>query len=410
MAPEQFVNSGRVDHRADIYSLGVVFYEMLTGEVPMGKFKAPSEKAPVDRRLDPVVLKSLEREPDDRWQSVDELKERVTHLDAPAQLADPESRTKLASLIIWGFAVIAISLIVLVTFAGPPAAAKGIVVVLFGSGSLLFLWRRSQRGRPEQPLTPTPDRGGDRRTRIVTGVTTGIAVIAIAVILSLLHTRRSDATGGPVIVIVMGVVMMALAATQFKFWKSKTRGVPPASLRRQSRAWTAAAAAVVLIAIAILLFAVAPIPAPPQAPSAPARQVVRVFSPDSEPLRVDNCWPSKHDLSSGGLQEVVELPSDEIIARAGLPAEIAGDLEFLRGSEVANGKVRILGLQFKTVADCLRWWELQLAGASYRFGCGKRGMILIRHDGSAEGRAIAKRLETAVERNYADANTTDRRK
>jgi len=80
MAPEQIENSSTVDHRADIYSLGVVFYEMLTGELPLGRFKAPSERAEVDRRLDPVVLKSLEREPGDRYQSAEEVKDHVSRL------------------------------------------------------------------------------------------------------------------------------------------------------------------------------------------------------------------------------------------------------------------------------------------------------------------------------------------
>ena len=72
MAPEQMEGS-QVDHRADIFSLGVVFYEMLTGELPLGRFDAPSKKVHIDVRLDEIVLRTLEKEPDRRYQNASEI-------------------------------------------------------------------------------------------------------------------------------------------------------------------------------------------------------------------------------------------------------------------------------------------------------------------------------------------------
>ncbi len=77
MAPEQFESTHGVDHRADIYSLGVVFYEMLTGELPIGRFAPPSEKVEIDVRLDEVVLRALEKEPKRRYQRASQIKSDV---------------------------------------------------------------------------------------------------------------------------------------------------------------------------------------------------------------------------------------------------------------------------------------------------------------------------------------------
>ncbi|NPC86703.1 serine/threonine protein kinase, partial [Pyxidicoccus fallax] len=71
MAPEQRVDAKNADARADIFSLGVILYEWLTGEVPLGTFDPPSRrKAGLDSRLDAIVTKCLKPDPEDRYPSV----------------------------------------------------------------------------------------------------------------------------------------------------------------------------------------------------------------------------------------------------------------------------------------------------------------------------------------------------
>src|SRR5262249_10425814 len=77
MAPEQLLQAHHVDHRADLSSLGVVFYEMLTGELPVGRFAPPSQRAQVDGRLDAIVLRALAPEPEHRYQDAMEIKREV---------------------------------------------------------------------------------------------------------------------------------------------------------------------------------------------------------------------------------------------------------------------------------------------------------------------------------------------
>ena len=92
MAPEQVEKPSVVDHRADIFSLGVVFYEMLTGELPLGKFAPPSRMVKMDVRLDEVVLHALEKEPALRYQQVSQVKtdvETIARTEAGSEKSQP---------------------------------------------------------------------------------------------------------------------------------------------------------------------------------------------------------------------------------------------------------------------------------------------------------------------------------
>ncbi|MBL9117778.1 MAG: protein kinase [Verrucomicrobiaceae bacterium] len=86
-APEQ--QSGTADHRADIYSLGVVLYEMLTGERPKETITPPYKRVQVDIRIDEIVLRALEKTPELRFATAAEFRTQVEAASTPATLPVP---------------------------------------------------------------------------------------------------------------------------------------------------------------------------------------------------------------------------------------------------------------------------------------------------------------------------------
>jgi serine/threonine protein kinase len=74
MAPEQLEHPEEIDQRVDIYSLGVLLYELLTHELPIGRFPLPSKRAAVDPAFDTIICRCLEKDPESRYPTMAELR------------------------------------------------------------------------------------------------------------------------------------------------------------------------------------------------------------------------------------------------------------------------------------------------------------------------------------------------
>jgi len=116
MAPEQGATVGRVDHRADLYALGVVFYQMLTGELPKADdLQPPSHRVRLDVRLDEIVLRALEKDPQRRYADATEFRTRVEAMTTGPDCGAPATAARKRSWRLrwrWAFALGAVVVLI----------------------------------------------------------------------------------------------------------------------------------------------------------------------------------------------------------------------------------------------------------------------------------------------------------
>ncbi|HRK13706.1 MAG TPA: bifunctional serine/threonine-protein kinase/formylglycine-generating enzyme family protein [Prosthecobacter sp.] len=86
VAPEALIPGMAVDGRADLYAVGVMLYQMLTGKIPRGRFELPSGVVPqVDKGFDAIVDKAMQADREKRYSTALEMKREVEAVAAPAK-------------------------------------------------------------------------------------------------------------------------------------------------------------------------------------------------------------------------------------------------------------------------------------------------------------------------------------
>ncbi len=148
MAPEQVAGDPAIDHRADLYALGLVAYEMLAGGSPynattpaqmmaahVAQVPAPVELKRTDcpPALAAIIMRCLEKEPDRRWQSADDIVNQLRTLGtmAGARRAAPATGRRIA--ILAGLVLLAVTAVLLLRRRAQPAAdaaSAGVIAVL----------------------------------------------------------------------------------------------------------------------------------------------------------------------------------------------------------------------------------------------------------------------------------------
>jgi len=176
-APELFDEGVEIDHHADIFALGVLLYQSLTGRLPEGAFQPPSELNPsIDPRYDVIVIRSMQRDPANRYSSCLDFEQALRSVvENPVQAGSAVRAPLPGRRLITGASDSTTQLAAAAATSAPaerpePASKKprgklrlviratAAVLILGAAGWGFIAMRGGESDLPAQPIAATPDK------------------------------------------------------------------------------------------------------------------------------------------------------------------------------------------------------------------------------------------------------------
>jgi len=152
-APEQFDPTTPVDHRADIYALGVMIYQMITGALPRGVWRPPSQRAQVSTHWDAVVSRAMQNDPSERYQKASEVKMELSSIPlvGAGRASGPSAAANSPQTALGGPNALPKSRAPLII-----GLIAGAVVIAVGAFFMMSGKKEAKQSGPLSPLSGTP--------------------------------------------------------------------------------------------------------------------------------------------------------------------------------------------------------------------------------------------------------------
>lgn len=171
VAPEAFIPGMPLDGRADLYAVGVMLYQMLTGEIPRGMWIMPGLKLGTDHRFDAIIAKAMQTDREARYQTAAEIRRDLDSILSTPILAgkDPAPSSQIPAQLAARTPAPMPQPVVVRRFPMPLVVGAGVAIAVLGIGASFFFKPAADQAEKRAAVNGADARQGEALSPQATG-------------------------------------------------------------------------------------------------------------------------------------------------------------------------------------------------------------------------------------------------